>query len=61
MTPTSRSSSDPEAGLKYYVKDETFLYGRVAYQFITEDADDADDQSFDDGTFEYVIGIGFNF
>ncbi len=51
----------PEAGLKYYVKDETFLYGRVAYQFIVDDVDDADDQSFSDGTFEYVIGIGFNF
>lgn len=50
----------PEAGLKWYVKDETFIYGRVSYDFFFEDSDDADDQ-FDDGRFNYVLGIGFNF
>lgn len=50
----------PEAGVKYYVKNDTFIYGRVAYEFLFEDADDADD-AFDEGRFVYVVGIGFNF
>ncbi len=50
----------PEAGLKWYVKDETFIYGRVSYDWFFEDGDDADN-SFDDGRFNYVVGIGFNF
>lgn len=50
----------PEAGVKWYVKDETFIYGRVSYDFIFEDSDDADD-ALEDGRFNYVLGIGFNF
>lgn len=50
----------PEAGVKYYVNTDTFLYGRVAYEFLFDDADEADD-AFDDGRFVYVVGIGFNF
>ena len=50
----------PEAGVKWYVKDDTFIYGRATYQFLFEDTDDADD-AFDDGRFNYVVGIGFNF
>lgn len=53
-------AAGPEAGIKWYVKDETFIYGRATYEFIFEDSDDADD-SFDDGRFTYVVGIGFNF
>lgn len=53
-------AAGPEAGLKWYVKDETFIYGRAAYLFNFEDTDDAD-EAFDDGRFEYVVGIGFNF
>ena len=48
----------PEAGLKYFVKDDTFLYGLAQYQFFFEDADDAD-EAFDDGSFVYQVGIGF--
>src|SRR5690606_15122652 len=50
----------PEGGVKYYVKDDTFIYLRGAYEFLFEDADDADD-SFDDGRWVYALGIGFNF
>jgi len=45
----------PEAGLKYYVLDHTFIFGMVEYQWLTRD-------SFsDDGQFVYSVGIGFNF
>lgn len=53
-------AAGPEAGVKWYVKDETFIYARATYEFLFEDADDADEQ-FDDGRFTYVAGIGFNF
>lgn len=48
----------PEAGLKYFVKDDTFLYGLVSYQFFFDDVDDVD-EVFDDGSFVYQVGIGF--
>ena len=48
----------PEAGLKFFVKDDTFLYGLVSYQFFFDDFDDAD-EVFDDGSFVYQVGIGF--
>lgn len=50
----------PEVGLKYYVLPQTFVLGRAEYQFFFEDADDAD-EAFDDGSFAYVLGVGFNF
>ena len=46
-------------GLKWYVKPETFIFAAAEYQFFFEDSDDADD-SFDDGSFVYTLGIGFN-
>ena len=48
----------PEAGLKYFVKEETFLYGLVSYQFFFDEADEINN-SFDDGSFVYQVGIGF--
>lgn len=48
----------PEAGLKAYVNETTFIYGSVAYEFLFDDAGDAD-SSFDDGQFVYGLGIGF--
>lgn len=51
-------AAGPEAGLKAYVNDTTFIYGSVAYEFLFDDAGDADD-SFDDGQFVYGVGIGF--
>jgi hypothetical protein len=52
----------PEAGLKLYVGDDynTFIFGRVEYQFFFEDSDEAED-AFDDGQFVYTIGVGFRF
>ena len=50
----------PEIGLKYFVKEDAFFFGRVNYDFLFEDADDADD-AFDDGRFTYTIGIGLTF
>ena len=50
----------PEAGLRYYVKPEAFLFGRVNYDFLFESGDDASDQ-FDDGRFVYTVGVGFTF
>ncbi len=50
----------PEAGLRYYVKPETFIFARAAYQFLFDSADDIDDQ-FDDGRFVYTLGVGFTF
>jgi hypothetical protein len=50
----------PEAGLKFYALEDTFIFARAGYDFIFEDVDDAD-SSFDDGRFNYSIGIGFNF
>ena len=47
-------------GLKWYVKPETFIFGRVDYEWLFDDGDDAED-SFDDGRFLYTVGIGFNF
>ena len=49
----------PEIGLKYYVKEQTFLFGMAEYQFFFEDASSAD-EAFDDGQFVYSIGIGFS-
>jgi len=49
-----------EAGLKYYVLPKTFIFGSMEYQWLFEDAGEADN-SFDDGAFLYLIGIGFNF
>ncbi len=50
----------PEAGLKWYAKDDTFLFGRVAYEFLFDNGDEIDD-NFEDGRFVYTIGVGFNF
>lgn len=48
----------PEGGVKFYVNDTTFIYGSVAYEFLFDDAEEADD-SFSDGQFVYAVGVGF--
>lgn len=48
----------PEAGIKTFVNSTTFILASIEYQFLFEDANDADDQ-FDDGRFVYNLGIGF--
>lgn len=50
----------PEAGVKFFVNNTTFIFGRVAYEFFFESGDDVD-EGFDDGRFVYGIGIGFLF
>ncbi|MFO7970389.1 MAG: hypothetical protein R6U40_01410 [Desulfobacterales bacterium] len=50
----------PEGGLKFFVNDTTFILAGIEYQFLFEDADEADD-NFDDGRFVYLLGIGFKF
>ena len=47
-------------GAKWYVKSETFLFGRADYEWFFDSGSDADD-TFDDGRFLYTVGIGFNF
>ena len=47
-------------GLKFYVLEKTFLFVAGEYNWLFRDADRADD-NFDDGQFNYSVGIGFNF
>jgi hypothetical protein len=53
-------SAGLEAGLKWYVKEKTFIVFNTQYQWLFDSANDVDDQ-FDDGAFFYSLGIGFNF
>lgn len=50
----------PEAGLKLFALEDTFLFGMAEYQIFFEDVDDADNNA-DDGQFVYSVGIGFLF
>ena len=49
-----------ETGLKFYVKDKTFIALQVEYDFLFDNAHSIDNQ-FNDGAFFYTLGIGFNF
>lgn len=49
-----------EAGLKFYVKPKTFIFGMAEYQWLFKDADNIDN-NFDEGQLLYSVGIGFNF
>ena len=44
----------PEAGVKFYVNDTTFIFGQVSYDFLLK-------ESFGDGAFNYALGVGFRF
>lgn len=48
----------PDAGLKAFVNDTTFVLAAVEYQFLFDDADEVD-ENFDDGRFVYTLGLGF--
>lgn len=50
----------PEAGVKVYLNNTTFVFVQAEYQFFFEDGGDADD-AFDDGSFVYSLGLGFRF
>lgn len=47
----------PEAGLKYFVNETTFIMGLVEYEFFFDEGDEADD-AFDDGRFVYTLAMG---
>ncbi len=49
-----------ETGLKFYVKEKTFVAFQVEYDFLFDNANDIDNQ-FNDGAFFYTLGVGFNF
>ena len=48
----------PEAGLKHFLNESTFIYLNAEYQFLFKDADQANNR-LDDGRFVYGIGMGF--
>lgn len=50
----------PEAGLKLFALENTFVIAMMEYQFFFQDGNDTSD-NFDDGQFVYTVGIGFNF
>lgn len=47
----------PNVGVRHFVNDTTFINLVVEYQFLFEDADEAED-SYDDGRFVYALGMG---
>lgn len=49
-----------ETGLRFYVKDKTYIGLQVEYQFLFDDSDDIDNR-FNDGAYFYTVGVGFNF
>jgi hypothetical protein len=49
-----------EVGGKYYVQPRTFIYAIVEYGWFFRKARSLDD-TFDDGAFNWGVGIGFNF
>lgn len=49
-----------ELGMKFYVRNKTYILGRAEYQWFFEDSNDADD-TFEDGAFVYTLGLGYNF
>lgn len=50
----------PEAGLKYFIKEETFVDVSAEYQVFFDNSDDLEGR-FDDGAFVYSAGIGILF
>lgn len=50
----------PEAGIKWYVNDTTFVLVQTEYQFFFNNGSSAAN-NFDDGAFAHTIGLGFNF
>lgn len=53
-------AAGPEAGLKWYLQDDAFIFGRAEYQFFFRNGDEFED-NFDEGNFIYTVGIGLNF
>lgn len=53
-------SAGPEIGVKYYVKDKTFVGLSAEYQFLFEDSNDINN-TYDNGAIFYGLGVGFDF
>jgi hypothetical protein len=49
-----------EVGVKWYVQPRTFIFAMVDYAWTFDDTDDADD-AFEEGGYQWSIGVGFNF
>jgi hypothetical protein len=49
-----------ETGVRFYVKEKTFIAAQLQYEFLFSDANDIDSR-FNNGAFFYGLGIGFNF
>ncbi|MEX0745943.1 MAG: OmpA family protein [Phycisphaeraceae bacterium] len=54
-------TAGPEAGVKWYVKDETFIYGRVGFDIEFRNFREIDEDRRRSGTWVYAVGVGFNF
>lgn len=50
----------PEAGVKYFVKEETYVQLQAEYQFFFDSGSEAKD-NYDDGSFVYGLGMGILF
>lgn len=50
----------PEAGLKWFVGPDVFLYGQVEYQFFFRSGGGVNN-AFKNGQFVYSLGVGFRF
>lgn len=59
-TITDQFVAGPEAGVKYFANTTTFFLFLLEYQFLFDDASEADD-NFDEGRFIYTLGLGFKF
>jgi hypothetical protein len=49
-----------EAGAKFYVQPKTFIFALADYAWVFHNSHQAS-ENFDDGAFQWTVGIGFNF
>ncbi len=49
----------PEAGVRVFVNQTTFILGSIQWDFLFDSGDEGD--TFDDSFFSYTVGIGFRF
>lgn len=50
----------PDAGVRFFLNDTTYLTLGVEYQFLFEDSDEAE-ETYNDGRFVYGLGMGLRF
>lgn len=53
-------SAGAQAGVKYYLQGNAFLFGRADYSYTFDRVRDVDD-AWDKGRFGYAFGVGLNF